>query len=481
LGIISTSALAQLQQQNILEIPIRSDHDYFEIVSTRSTGLVLYRLLSSAKVNHLEITHTDTSFATKWAGTIQIDKGLTLNSHFSSKDQLSFLFHEKTFSNANFTLFQVDLKSGTYAQFNIKNFIPFLPTNFEVTEQGALIGGYFARVPLVIFFNTTNYQSKVLPGLFNEPGELAQIHVNENNSFDVLIGAKNYQKQKTLWIKNYDAEGNLIRNIMLDPGVNNSLLFGRTVKSINNNELIAGVYGSKNSDYSRGMFIASVDKQGDQLTRFYNFADLENFFKYMKAKREKRIKERIARRKIKGKKIRFSYRFLVHELVPHQNEFVFLGEAFYPKYRSSSSGTGISSYNNLIFDGFQYTHAVVIGINNEGELVWDNSFEINDVKTFTLEQFVKMDTQNNQIVLLYIFQNEIRTKIIRDNTVIEGKTYNHLIGGFDNITTTDRSIDVSKLDYWYGNTFYASGIKSTPGPKGRGRNRVFYVTKISYQ
>ncbi len=49
------------------------------------------------------------------------------------------------------------------------------------------------------------------------------------------------------------------------------------------------------------MFVANVDAQGGYAIKYYNYGDLERFFNYMKARREKRVKERIERRKIRGK------------------------------------------------------------------------------------------------------------------------------------------------------------------------------------
>jgi hypothetical protein len=353
----------QFEQVDQLEIPVQSDHDYFEIASTEAEGLILYRLLSSFRSNHLEIIHVDTAFNQKWSGSLEVDKGLNLTNQHADKNFLSLLFQPKDFSNRNFELINIDLENGTYTQFGIRNWIPFLPTHFETTENGVLIGGYFVKVPIVIFFNTSTHQSKILPGLFNEPGELTQIKVNEDGGFNVLISAKNFNKQHTIWIKNYDQNGNINSNVMLNPG-ETSLLFGRTIKTDSDDNIIAGVYGGKNTEYSRGIFVARINKAGDQEINYYNFGDLENFFSYMKAKREKRIKDRIARKKIKRKKVKFSYRFLVHELVSYNNQLIMLGEAFYPKYRTVD-GVGNFIYgrsSGVVFVGSQYTRAVVLGI-----------------------------------------------------------------------------------------------------------------------
>jgi hypothetical protein len=239
--------------------------------------------------------------------------------------------------------------------------------------------------------------------------------------------------------------------------------------------------------YSRGLFLASIDAGGNQQLRYYNYGDLDNFFKYMKAKREARVKDRIERRKVKGKRTRFNYRFLVHEIVPYKNQYILLGEAFYPKYVStagsmspffSSGGYSTMMRDGRIFDGYYYTHAVVMGFDQQGNLLWDNSFEINDVKTYTLEQFVKLEVQGDRIALLYLFDNELRTKIIQDDQVLEGKSFKNIKMKFDKDEVTKEQIAMSKLDYWYRDYFYAYGIQEITNPE-LGKRRVFFINKIS--
>jgi hypothetical protein len=466
-------------------MPIRSESDVFGIVPAGENGLVLYRLFGGRTKNQLEVIHADTLFQVKWRGFIPVDPTLVLSRHQYNGHTVSFLFQAGSWKTSGFTLLEVRVNDGRYSEYQIRNVIPFQPTHFLTTAHGALIGGYLVQIPLVVFFDKETLQSRILPGLFNEPGELTQIKVNADDSFDVLIGSKNLRRQQTLWIKNYDARGNLERNQMLDPGEDYSLLFGRAVETAGREKIIAGVYGNRNRDFSRGIFVARIDQEGNQQLRYYNYGDLRNFFQYMKARREQRIKERIARKKIKGKKIKFAYRLQVHELIPYQGNYVMLGEAFYPRYKSVQS-YGRSMYGpgpsqTLVFDGYQYTHAVVLGIDQKGDLLWDNSFQINDVRTFVLEQYVKIATGPDYLALLYLYKNEIRSKVIRNEAVAEGQVIQQVNDEWNQADDPRVTIEVSKLDYWYGSTFYAYGIKTVGRKDGQGKQRLFYISKVRYR
>jgi len=479
----------QLQQRNRYELPLTHDERFYEIIPAQDHGVYLYRRLASLHTDQLELIKLDTVFHQDWKGYLPVDRRFLLMGKKSDTDYLYLLFRYYDFTRNDFEVVSLDHANGRFLKYNIRNFIPFAPTEFQVTQNGVLIGGYYNHVPVVMYYSFADRKSKILPGLANETGELTQIKLYPDATFDVVICARNFEGQKTVWLKNYDANGNLQNNFALKPETGKHLIFARSMKTDDNTQLIAGVYGARNSEYSRGLFLASIDQQGREKLRYYGYGDLENFFKYMKARREARVKERIQRRKIKGKKIRFNYRFLVHEIVPYKNQFVLLGEAFYPHYTTVSSGYGAfgaySFYGNRMvrdgrmFDGYQYTHAVVMGFDHQGRLLWDNSFEINDVRTFTLEQFVKLEVKQDKIVLLYLYENQLRTKIIQDNEVLEGKAFEPIRTQSANEIVKKEQSDINKLEYWYNGYFYAYGVQEITGPSGK--RRVFYINKITYQ
>lgn len=318
---------------------------------------------------------------------------------------------------------------------------------------------------------------------------------NDDGSVDVIVSAKNLEKRKGLWIRNYDSAGSLIKTTILQPEENKNLIFARSLKMQNGEQVVSGVYG-RYSDYSRGIFVASINVFGEYAIKYYSYAELQHFFNYMKAKREKRVKEKIERRRIKGKKVKFNYRILVQELIPYGNQYVLLGEAFYPHYAYASSSYSAYSTNyynrsyripgnrsDLVFDGYQYTHAVVIGFDKNGKLLWDNSFEINDVKSYNLEQFVKIYPQDDRIALLYLFENGIRSKIISGSTILEGKSLDEMKLKFENDEVKNRETETSKLDYWYGNNFFAFGVQQVRNlrePSVQTTRKVFFVNKITF-
>jgi hypothetical protein len=114
-------------------------------------------------------------------------------------------------------------------------------------------------------------------------------------------------------------------------------------------------------------------------------------------------------------------------------------------------------------------------------LLWDNSFEINDAKTFYHEQLVKIQPEPDRINLLYLFNNVIRSKIIQNGEVLEGKTTEPIKTKSPEDIVGGQTSDRSKLEYWYPGCFYAYGaqrIIHIKGPNSAGLTRVFYINKI---
>ncbi len=478
---------AQIIQSDRFQFILGSDAASFEATSLEEDGLLLHR--TNVKNAEFEIVKLDTTFKQVWNGFIPLERNFTITHKKFHKSNFYVLSHSKNYYD--FKLISVDKETGRYTQYNIRNYIPFSPSEFQINDKAAIIGGYFNKIPIVIVFNFETLRIRILPGLFSEIGELTQIKIHEDNSFDVLLCARYFNREKTIWIKSYAPEGDFITQLALPIDGNKSLLFGRMHRSGEDMKIVAGVYGNRNSEFSKGIFISAIDPYGGHQIKYYNFSDLENFFGYLKQRRVERIKGRIEKRKSKGKQTRFNYRLLVHELIPYQNQFVLLGESFYPKYktvdRASSSGFfmrssyGYSNDSDLIFDGYRYSHATILGFDINGKLLWDNTFEINDIKTFTLEQFVKFKLDEEKITLLYLFNNQLRTKVIKGATVIEGKE-TETIKTFENIASIRGSMaELNKLEYWYDKYLLAYGIQNivTSDQKGdQSEQRVFFVNKL---
>jgi hypothetical protein len=489
----------QIDQVNRVEIPLLAgESNYFKVAVFKEKGLVLYKTLLEPEANYIELQKLDTALKEQWKGFITINKNLSFVKAKTKESLLVFLFRNRNAINGNYQAIIVNESKGGYITYDIDNAIPFNSTDFEVTGNSLIIGGYLNLRPIMLHYSLITKKTKVLPGYFNEQGEITQVKTYPNGEFDIMVRARNNEKRKSLWLRSYDADGNLLNTTTVASERNKNFLHGKSVRLSNGKQLLAGTYG-RYSEYSQGIFLALIDSPAKPIINYYPYSDLKHFFGFMKARREDRIKKRIERRKAKGQRIKFNYKFVLHDLIPAGNQVILTAESYFPRYtyatyspRSNflpTLGTNPYQINNqsyrgdYIFDGFQYTHAVVLGFDRNATLLWDNSFEINDINNMQLEQFVKVVPQQKQANLYYLFENTLRTKIIQDSTVLEPKK-STLIKALNPLEeSVKKDGEANALELWYDDYFIASGVQKLRNSK-QGRfspeRRVFYLNKIKH-
>jgi hypothetical protein len=490
---LSTVIYGQVHQPDRYEIELDMFEEGYNVLSGDDNGVILYKPMDVYQAgNELwKFIKLDTALNEEWVKEYYFDRDYIFTGYDYHAQKFSFLFQLSTQGARDLLLIQVDQVTGDTVQHMIKNLVTIQLEIFEMTDEAALIGGYFNEDPVVLYYNLMDRKLKVLPGIFGERTELVQVKV-EDELIKVLVSARTVNKSNTIAIKSYDKEGNYLDNYVFSPDEDLGLIFGRVADLGNEGTLIVGTYGARRSEYSRGLFIAQHNAEEEQIMKYFNFADLDNFFTYLKAKRQTRISNKITRKKIKGKKVKFNYRLLVHEIVKTGDNYVMLGEAFYPKYSSTGTYSGYSQYsgNNSgsympsTFAGYRYTHAVIIGFDKNGQKLWDNSFQIEDVLTYELNQYVHADVSNDKLVLFYLYNHEIRTKIISGGEVLEGKSFDSVKLMFeDDVVNKNNISNIGGLEKWYGHNFLAYGVQKIKNLRDTGvklNRKVFYINKVLY-
>ena len=255
-----------------------SEKPSYKMISAGENGIVVYeRAISKDNQLGMEIIRLDTAMKLLWKGFVPIEDAVIVDHVALFRDNLFILLRNPAQASGNFQVLVVNSTKAEYSIYEINNVIHFTPKEFVVTEAAVLIGGYFNYRPLVLYYSFATQKAKILPGFLNEPGELVQLKIYDNGAVDVIVGARNAEHQKCLWIRNYDIEGNLNKTIVLDPGPDKQLIFGQSVKMPGDDQVVAGVYG-RHLQFSRGVFVAHIDPYGEYQINYYNFGDLQHFF-----------------------------------------------------------------------------------------------------------------------------------------------------------------------------------------------------------
>ena len=297
-----------------------------------------------------------------------------------------------------------------------------------------------------------------------------------------------YKKFGQLHIRTFKG-ANQTNEVILKPKEDYNLLDGKIMTLNNNKQVVLGTYAIGKGS-SSGMYFSTLKNGNQDITKYYNFTDFNNFFSYLSEKKQEKIERKKERAKARDKELDFSYQLLVHDLIFKNNEYIMVAEAYYATYRVETYYTSVPNGNGgfstvmqtrTVFDGWLYSHAVIAGFDENGNKLWDNSFEMGDFKTFRLKERVKVNNKGEKIELIYAGAgNTIYTKTIKGSNIIDEKESSKI----ENLLEDDEfKIGIStSMENWYDNYFIASGLSKIKNKEleNNKKRKVFYINKIEY-
>ncbi len=484
-------ALAQLDQVLRLEIPPENTTDnlVYDVTPIGEKGLLVStqpRYSSYGADNFWTITRFDTVLNRVWEKQIDIDRGFYPAKVYQDSSFLYVLLNKD--ESVKFKIFRMDTGSGEFEMIEGSALTQVYVTEFKVMGNTAYIGGAVNYRPVVIAFSFIDRRSRVLPALYEPKSELVGIDIDSQHGSANIIVFNSERRQSKLVLKSFDYSGRITKNLPLESQRDKNLHTAKVASLSETEQFVFGNYTIRNSPYSQGIYLARLTDNKQEAIQYFRFNDFRNFFEYMKPRRKERVKSRISKLREKGREMQLHYRFLLHDIIETDNQYIMVAEAYYPQYRSNSmygyfpSGMRGGSYYDRVFDGYRYTHAVVCGFDKAGNLLWDNSFEIMDYKNYSLREVVEVAVDGDKIVLAYPEEGTIHTKVIRGNDVLKSKEKYPVKTNFEGDKITD-SQDAS-IDHWYGPYFISWGFQEIYN--GRDANvkpnrEVFYLNKVIYR
>jgi small nuclear ribonucleoprotein (snRNP)-like protein len=504
------SSSLQAQQYKRVEIETQGNADDMVVVPIGNEGLILFSQVMPGKYNFAKYT---TDLQQDWKVDCMVNSTLDLSKYVYNGKSLYLLFSR--FKSPVYQVLKVNVKAGFAEKFEMHSLNKLEITDFEATGNDVFIAGKTRSEPILLHINLQTKQTQVMPTALKGKAEIQSLELDTVNQ-QLNVAFANWRgRDYKMVIKSFTPEGKQIKSVALDSDEERSLLTGRVSQLKENEDLVIGTYGTRgssyanysrgyytrsvymgNADYTQGLYISKLANNQPQFMKYYSFTDFKNFFKFMNGRQQERMERKIKKRKQAGKDLKLQYRLLVHDIIQHNGQYIMVAEAYYPEYRNTNNfypgmngygygygGFGYNGYgrNYPIFDGWVYTHAVIAGFDMQGNLLWDNSFEINDVKTFSLREKVKVSFSNDNIVLAYSHSGMLKTKVIRGNDIVEGKEDVPLRAEFEGDKVKKSSID--NVDYWYQNNFLAWGyqkIRNQRDEQVKGKRNVFYFSKVEF-
>ncbi len=235
------------------------------------------------------------------------------------------------------------------------------------------------------------------------------------------------------------------------------------------------------------MFFCKAHGEEIEFIEFYDYLKLDNFLSYLPERKQKRIEKKKKKKEKRGKELFFNYLIADHEIKVLEDGYLFLGEAYYPTYRTESYTTYVNgspvTRTRTVFDGYQYTHAVLARFDKMGKMEWGQTFEMNpQTKPYYAKRFISTpEVVDDGISMVFASGSKIYTKVVNEEGITiddEESEQIELQKEGDEIKYSS-----SNLDYWYKDFFLAYGYQKIKNKEERGKDRkrkIFFMTKIRY-
>ncbi len=514
------SAPAKAQDVKRIEFPVLNNDTPYRVIPLGSKGvLVANRGQRSTYV----LTKLNGDFERDWGVEVQLESGFELMATDYEGQSVFLLFGGG--KNEYYQVVKVNVGPGFVENFFLQVLDKFQITEFKTLGYSVFLSGMVRDEPVFVYTNLANKQTKMLPSVAKSGSVIQAIEIDTTNRLVNVAYALRRGKDVRLVARTYNEEGTQLAQVVVDPDEDYSLLNGRLFLLSDSTKLMIGTYGfrgmqNNGNPTAQGIFISKITDGEVDFTQYHSFTDFQNFFKYMDPKQQARMEDRIKRKKERGDDLKLNCSVLVHDVIQKDGSFILVGEIYNPEFRYNNNspfgfnngfggpmspfgfggfggynpfyspwglrnpyfgnpwfGTGRFNNNNQVFDGYTYTHAVVAGFDQKGELIWDNSLPFENVRTAELKEKIKVKVNTDSTMSLFYSSNgSIKSKIVKGNEVVEGLS-NMSIGTLDAADKV-RSTNTDDVEFWYNNHYLAWGYQRIAGEDGR--RSVFYLSKIAF-
>ncbi|MDH5367927.1 MAG: hypothetical protein OEW67_13155 [Cyclobacteriaceae bacterium] len=478
----STTWIVIAQDTIRVEIDQKYNDPQPEVVSAGVFGVVLLEHKRDMSPGIMNLIHYDTVLEKRWEQEFPFTKKLDLVDHIVERDKLYMVFNDEYEETLEVAVADLSVK-----QVNVFHFPYF--NRFDIKEMcvkngEVYIAGMLRKLPAAIRLNLKELLLTSLPMAINgDRIEIEDMFVAKNERVSVTI-AFQQRRNKEVLIKEFD-EDNISDDLLITPTEEYDLVNGKVSHLGSKSKIVIGTYGYRNSDATQGFYIAGFYQNQEVFKKYHHFNDLDNFYSFKSDREQERIEEIIEKKKSQGREYKSKYRIMTHEVISQGGNYLMLGEAYYPTYRQQRvrrySPRGYYYETKIVFDGYKYTHAVVVAFNKKGDIIWDYSFKINDIKSMELKEHVRVNSTNEITKLVYNLEGKMNIMTIR-NGKMESKDENiALPSKYENDQV--KYSDLGQSEHWYGNHYLAWGYQRIRNIEGKGSNKkrnVFYINKLTF-
>ncbi|WP_291367270.1 transcriptional regulator [Cyclobacterium sp.] len=482
------AAFSQVQFTQRMEVETKwSEDDFF--VLPREQGMVAFRMKSETAYgtkNIFEYLTSDFQLEGDSAREIELEDFYELLGFDLDEDFLYVLFNKGSQYNPEKAIFEINLKNHAVNKMLLTSILEMELQDFLVFNKKAVFMGKYDFRPVIQILDIPSKEVVTVPGLFEKDAKILQMRKDPDlNVFDVVVSRRDFYKKKIVSILTFDTNGNKLREVKIDDLKDPSMeiVEGLLTSSYNYKQALIGPYGLRRKEAYQGLYFSKINQFGEYENKFYSVSDFENFYNYLPEKTRERRLRKVERRLNRGKNIPISNVVVTREInasngyyLIYNDHFISSTSRYVPRdgmyasnfYRLNPMMGGYGGmYNplwmdprfrsNQVTNQYKYLAAQFILLDEDGNIIWDNSLNLDNASKSQPVKFGEMSFSGDNLFYMYLDETEILlSQIKRGEVVMENEPFEiELIN--ENERIADTREDSLQLLWWYDNYYLLSG------------------------
>jgi hypothetical protein len=485
-----------------VEFPAELEKNPYEVAPLEDYGLLMFYAQPEliGEVNRSwHFTLYDTNLFIQWEADIPILDGARYKGYHLEDSTLYLFFFNPGKSKSTLDNYQVsalEITSGI-----IDHFTGYLPEvdevrGFLVQDGTAIIACDLLNEQVGVYLIEIQRQStRSYVTDFPDQNFLEDLQYDSySGSLLVIISNFVSRKQNRLLLLRLGMNGDLLGSYPVEVVLPSKYLNSARVYSAGPAEyMVIGTYSNfaskipgKNEYFgleSAGFFITRFEDGAQQFMNYYNFMELQNLRPAMSA----RDYLKLAKRKNRNEEeYSADYEMTMRPISSENNQFIIMAEAFYPDFRTVSDisydywGRPIT-HTYTVFEGYRIFQSLLLGFDIDGNLLWDNSLELSNIKTLDLSFRSGYHFEGKPAVLYFNDGIKVSFSAFAGNALIEGVNYSEL----DTSYRGDKIVELGNnyMEPWYDGYYLCYGYHTIRNNllAEQEMRTVFYINKIIFE
>ncbi len=497
---ISNFLHAQNKKPIRAEIETKNDADPFYIANINHSGVFVINRLNEffdKKTQNWAFTSFDQNLQKKWIKKIPLNNDLSYQGFDFDDDSVYFFFHKvnKKSNDNNLSIIAFELFKNGHTISNIQISEKTKLTSLKIFNHSAF---FTSKNKDRIFLNIYNFKQRINKEIDIDNSdnlEVEDLEIDSTNNKVYIVQKKEISKKDyRLILKEFDINGLLLTTKEISTNDESKKILTASLAILKDQKIaITGSYnlsGEKTNIYNEtsvleaaGMYYVKIENNNNFNFKYFNFLIFNEINKYLNKREVAKIKKL---QESKDTEFSLNYMLVEHDLLQKNGKLIMLSEAFYPEYRTISD-MSYDYYGRMvptsrtIFDGFRYTNAFILCLDEDGNILWNNLFDIWNIISMEVKERVSIMPLKDEYVFAYNNEGELVYKTISDSSIISEIDNTKLELPYANDKIMENPS--ANIEWWYDNYFLCYGIQviKNNALANKSKRYVFYLNKIIFE